>query len=339
MFLPSRLASLPLLLALALASTASRAEDQGCPGKNILDTLKTKDAVAHARIEKAASTAANGTKVLWKIEHTDFPDRPASYLFGTLSVTDPRLQTLTPATEEALSVSRRVAFEVEDMTDDRTTEAIGVMSKALAPGAWAKADKALAKPELTRANVMLARSALPKEWLPRVQPWVAMLIASTSDCEAARMKAGKLPQDREIARMAENRGVGSFGLESAEARLGGLADLSDADQLALLKARLTAYDRLDDQNETFVQLYLARNIGALLPLQQELDRSGGVSEATLEAFRVNAIDERNIRMRDRLAMHLTYGGVFVAVAAVHMPGEKGLVELLKDAGFTLTAVE
>jgi uncharacterized protein len=44
-------------------------------------------------------------------------------------------------------------------------------------------------------------------------------------------------------------------------------------------------------------------------------------------------------MRDRMAMHLAYGGVFVAVAAIHLPGEKGLVELLKDAGFKLTAVE
>jgi uncharacterized protein len=213
------------------------------------------------------------------------------------------------------------------------------MSNSMAPGAWAKTDKLLGKPEQTRASVILARSPLPKEWLPKVRPWVAILAAARSDCESSRVKSGKLTHDRSIADMAENRGVGAFGIESAEASLGGYAELSEADQIAILKARLMAYERLDDQNATMVDLYLARNISALLPLQQEIDKAGGVNATTLEALRQSTIEDRNIRMRDRLAMHLAYGGVFAAVAAIHLPGAKGLVELLKDAGFTLTAVE
>ncbi len=332
--------TLSLTLAmLALTSAGAHAQDTGCPGKNYLETLKTTDAAAFARIRAAADTTPNGKNTLWKIEHPDFAEKPASYLFGTLGVTDPRLMKLSPATEGALSLSRRIAFEVEDLTADRTTEAIGVMTNALAPGASAKLDLVLGKPEVTRANLVLARSPLPKEWLPRAKAWVAMLAASRSECEASRLKQGRLTQDREIARIAEDRGVGSFGLESAEAQLGALAALSDADQIALLKARLGTYDQIDDRTEALVQLYRTRDIGALWPMQLELDKSAGVGAETLEAYRLAAIEERNVRMRDRLTMHLSYGGVFVAVGAIHLPGTRGLVDLLKDAGFTLTAME
>ena len=166
-----------------------------------------------------------------------------------------------------------------------------------------------------------------------------MMVAGTSECERQRLKAGKLSLDGEIARLAENRGVGSFGLESAEMQLGALAELSDADQVSLLKASMATYDRADDRNETMVQLYLKRDVGAMWPLHVELSTAAGADPKALEAYRQNVFESRNIRMRDRTMMHLSYGGVFIAVGAMHLPGEKGLVELLKDAGYTLTAVE
>ncbi len=322
---------------LALCFSTAGAEEANCPGKNLLDEMKARDAAAFTRVRAAADAMPNGRNTLWKIEHDDFPDRPASYLYGTLHVTDTRTHHLTAATEEALSVSRRIAFEVEDMSAERTTEALSVMTSALAPGAAAKFEQQLGKPDVERIAVALKGSQLPKEILPRIKPWVALVVASTSACEYQRLKVGKLTQDGEIARVAENRGVGSFGLESAEMLLGAYADLSDADQMAFLKARLAAFDHLDDRTETFVQLYLARDIGALWPLQLELDKSAGAS--ALEAYRQSMLDDRNIRMRDRMIMHLNYGGVFMAVGAMHLAGEKGLVALLKDAGHKLTPVE
>jgi uncharacterized protein len=188
-----------------------------------------------------------------------------------------------------------------------------------------------------RIAVALKGSQLPKEIFPKLKPWVALVVASTSDCEYRRLKGGRLTQDGEMARRAENSGVGSFGLESAEMQLAAYAGLSDEDQLALLKTRLAGYDRLDDRTETMVALYQAHDVGMLWPLQKELDKTAGA--AALESYRQNVLDDRNTRMRDRMLMHLTYGGVFVAVGAIHLPGERGLVALLKDAGYKLTAVE
>jgi uncharacterized protein YbaP (TraB family) len=166
-----------------------------------------------------------------------------------------------------------------------------------------------------------------------------MLLSSVSDCEQQRQKQGNGTPDTELARQAENRGVGAFGLESTEMQYAALAGVPDAEQLSLLKATLAMQDRIDDVTEAMVQLYLARNLGSLWPLQQEVKLRFGADAKSLNAYREIALEERNLRIRDRTLMHLNSGGVFVAVGAVHLPGEKGLVELFKDAGFKLTAIE
>ena len=51
------------------------------------------------------------------------------------------------------------------------------------------------------------------------------------------------------------------------------------------------------------------------------------------------IDERNLRMRDRLLPILEKGDAFVAVGAMHLSGETGLVELLRQSGYTVTRAD
>ena len=48
---------------------------------------------------------------------------------------------------------------------------------------------------------------------------------------------------------------------------------------------------------------------------------------------------RNFGMRDNALAHLEQGNAFVAVGALHLPGKQGLVSLLREAGYTVTAVE
>ena len=88
-----------------------------------------------------------------------------------------------------------------------------------------------------------------------------------------------------------------------------------------------------------MQLYLAHDVGALWPLQRELAKANGASDEALEAYRQTVLVDRTSRMRDRALMHLSQGGVFLAVGAMHLPGDTGLVELLRASGYKLTAVE
>jgi uncharacterized protein YbaP (TraB family) len=53
-------------------------------------------------------------------------------------------------------------------------------------------------------------------------------------------------------------------------------------------------------------------------------------------FMEQGIEMRNRRMLETLLPHMHANRVFVAVGALHLPGESGLIQLLRNRGFDLT---
>jgi uncharacterized protein YbaP (TraB family) len=328
-----------LAVGLFLHVASASAQVQDCSGKNILETYKSSEATVYAAIRKAADATDNAKHVLWKIEQPDKPDRQASYLFGTIHFTDDRVQKLPPLAEAAMISSRRIALEVEDTSQRRLNEALGTMGNAAILSGSDGLDKWLNAAELGRTHKVLARANIAPAAAARLRPWVATVMLATSDCERSRMIGGKLTMDGEIARRAEARGMGAMGLETVELQFKSLAEVPDADQLGVLKANLAGLDRINDLTETIVQLYLKRDLGAIWPLQLELARKAGVDPKVFDKYQEHLLVARNKRMRDRAYLHLQRGGLFVAIGALHLVGPNGMVALLKEMGFTLTAVE
>jgi uncharacterized protein YbaP (TraB family) len=52
-------------------------------------------------------------------------------------------------------------------------------------------------------------------------------------------------------------------------------------------------------------------------------------------FQDRLITRRNRLMAERLQPYLQEGNAFVAVGALHLPGETGLLELLEQRGYTV----
>ncbi|TIT16488.1 MAG: polysaccharide biosynthesis protein GumN, partial [Mesorhizobium sp.] len=57
------------------------------------------------------------------------------------------------------------------------------------------------------------------------------------------------------------------------------------------------------------------------------------------AFEETMITSRNKVMADHAGPLLARGNAFMAVGAMHLPGPQGLVEDLRKAGYTVTAVD
>ena len=71
-----------------------------CRGIDMLTETAAKDPQTYARIMAEAAATKNAGAILWKIEQDG---RPASYLFGTVHLTDERVTHLSPAVEAALN--------------------------------------------------------------------------------------------------------------------------------------------------------------------------------------------------------------------------------------------
>jgi uncharacterized protein YbaP (TraB family) len=305
-----------------------------CRGLNMLEEMQGTD--AHERILAAASATENTEALLWKVERADLLP---SYLFGTVHLTDDRISQHSPAMLAALGASRRLVLELDDFSPDSFLKAFARARDLIVFPDRRRLAQLLTVEEYGKVSGILARSGFPPEMAGAVRPWVATLLMALSDCEQSRMRTGLLSLDAKLARHAQALGIGVTGLETVELQLRAMASVPEADQIAILKAALRTYDRIDDILETTVQLYLGRQTGAIWPLQLALAERVGVSPEAFTSLEQNLLATRNFGMRESAARHLAEGGAFIAVGALHLPGRHGLVALLREAGYTVTPVE
>lgn len=54
-----------------------------------------------------------------------------------------------------------------------------------------------------------------------------------------------------------------------------------------------------------------------------------------DEFQQRLVVDRNHRMAERMQPYLQQGKVFIAVGALHLPGEEGLLNLLEQQGYAV----
>ena len=111
-----------------------------------------------------------------------------------------------------------------------------------------------------------------------------------------------------------------------------------ADQILLLEQIVKDPDAVDTQLAQLTARYLAHDIGGLLALSREFDDETLEERKSAEAFMRRLIDDRNVSMVERMLPRLRQESAFIAVGALHLPGEKGILQLLTERGYTVSAV-
>jgi uncharacterized protein YbaP (TraB family) len=307
-----------------------------CSGRDIYEAMATENPTERRAIDAEGSRVPNGQNLLWRIEKSGIPP---STLFGTVHLTDDRVNALTPAITSALAASSSMALEVDNLSQASVARAIGNVRDLLMYHGGPSLLSNLTPEEIRLAETTVAKIGIAPEALRAVRPWVVTMTLALSDCERRRSASGLKPLDMRLAEMARLRGLPVTGLETIEDQIRAMARVPEDDQITVLKASLKLYDLTDDLIETTVRLYLARNIGTIWPLQAALWRQAGYSMEPFLSFQRELVTKRNITMRDAAVPLLDKGGVFIAVGALHLPGDEGLVKLLRHAGFSVTPVE
>jgi uncharacterized protein len=126
-------------------------------------------------------------------------------------------------------------------------------------------------------------------------------------------------------------------LETIEEQLTAVATIPFSFHIAALRETLAGRGFSADLMETTKILYLQGNTAMMLPLIRLLapDAYQGKGYASFQYF---LLEQRNRSMVERAIAYLEQGNAFVAVGALHLPGETGLVSLLRKAGYVVEAV-
>jgi uncharacterized protein YbaP (TraB family) len=110
----------------------------------------------------------------------------------------------------------------------------------------------------------------------------------------------------------------------------------EADQMLLLNSTLEQAVEIERMFAALREAYLARDLVAVYDLLNAAkvdDSTGAVAR-----FEQRLVIDRNRRMVDRMGELLQQGNAFVAVGALHLPGEQGILQLLADRGYRVTRV-
>ena len=328
-------------LVLVLWSIGARAQEStpqaaaACGGENLIERMRASGDPRLGEIEAAAGEVPNGSGKFWRIV---MDGRADSYLYGTMHVSDPRVIALDPAVEAALDKVETVVIETDELVRPEGAQAAIFANPELTMFTDGTTLKTLLEPEdYALVEAELKSVGVPIVAVQRMKPWMIASLVALPACEMERKSDGAAFLDKQIAEDALAAGKTLKGLETIGEQLSAMASLPLEFHVQGLIETISLGPLLDDVMTTMTDLYLEGEIGTIMPMiRAAAPPSDPAVESGYADFEERIVLARNRTMAERALPILEEGGAFIAVGALHLPGEEGLVELLRAEGYTVT---
>ena len=217
---------------------------------------------------------------LWRVERDD---APPSYLFGTLHLPDPAVESMPEAVGTLMATADSLSLELHPD-----------MMAALAVQSVARPRPDL---EVVLGDAMFAEIVdiaseygLPP-WAVRTMPgWTLLSLLSVPPDVVERMVSGYEGVDMQLATAAADHGVRVFGLETLEEQLALLDGMKDESLIAAARELIDNREVRDQVYRKMVRAYVAGNIlsyfqASIRPYaEQASDSTGDSTEAFLDTL-------------------------------------------------------
>jgi uncharacterized protein YbaP (TraB family) len=260
--------------------------------------------------------------LLWKVERAGVK---SSYLFGTMHSDHPRVVQLPKPVRRAFDQAQSVTLEV--VLDPQSLSA---MTSALLMTDGNTLESLIGRRLYERSLEVMRSRGIPEILLANMKPWAVAVTLMTPAGNTGVVLDHVLYQDAVAA------GKKVHGLETVAEQMGLFDDLPLKDQITLLKDTLDNLHTIAHLLDDIQAAYLDRDLKRLLELNEASMRD---SDPQLAAtFKRKIIVERNHRMAERMLSGLGEGQQFIAVGALHLAGEEGLLKLLSERGYRLSRV-
>ncbi len=260
--------------------------------------------------------------ILWKIEKAGVA---ASYLLGTIHSEDPRVLKIADAIKPQLDATKSFTAELDlNMADAmQATLAMMISDGKDLPGLVGQARYAKSLP-------FLAAYGVPDMMVQQMKPWAVAVTLSMPKPQTG------LFLDQVLFTQAQQQNKATYGLETYDEQLNIFDKLTLQQQIALLDDALENHPKLAQQLTTLINLYIARDLTGMKKYADSLNQKS--DPELIKAMEKTLLVDRNLRMVERMQVRLLEGNAFIAVGALHLPGEKGLLRLLQNRGYAIKPV-
>lgn len=262
--------------------------------------------------------------LLWRIEK---PGTAPSHVFGTMHSDDSRVVKLSPATSAAFKGSQRFVMEMK-----LDAAAIGDIQRAMLLPTGKLLPQLVGDDLWQRLSRVLQARGVPAQMFAGYQPWAVAVTLSMPPARGPVL-------DMQLAQQAAGRAMPVSGLETAAEQMAVFDGLTDDQQTGYLADTLDAIEsgEMERNLADMTERYVAGDLAGLVALADKMNDA--ISDAKLlDTLMVRLIDDRNQRMAERVESSLQAGGAFVAIGALHLPGDDGVLARLARAGWQVTPV-
>ncbi|TCJ18957.1 TraB/GumN family protein [Flaviaesturariibacter flavus] len=269
--------------------------------------------------------AVDENTLLWRISGNGL--QQPSYLFGTMHLLCAQQIDLSDSLRAAIASTSQVYLEL-DM--ENVQELSGVMGRMKMNGDTTLADL-LPRPQYDSVRSFFSDkdNMIPFAMLEKFKPMLAAsaLMEADMDCP------NPISMEQLIMAEAKEQGRDIKGLETMSFQMSIFDSIPYALQARQLIDYVRNYGKGDSRKEfeEMMQAYLL----------QRLDKLEGITRrdgAGMDSYNDLLLFRRNANWVQQLQRLMPESSVLVAVGAGHLPGDKGLIRLLRAAGYTVEPV-
>lgn len=265
-----------------------------------------------------AADTTNSNSLLWEISGKDL--KTPSYLYGTIHIIPKKDFILTDLLKNRFVQTRQLALEI-DM--DNVFSIFGALGEIFMDDGVTLKDL-LTEEEYVRLDEHFQEKKIGS--LSTMDNMKPILLSSMMGESDMGEKKDMTSYEMELMQMAKKRRMPVKGLETAAFQMSVLDSIPYEEQAKMLIKSLDDDDNSGDSYTEMIEMYKNQDLNALhLAVAAESEGIENFDHALLYIRNHNWIP-----VIEEMAMEKP---TFFAVGAAHLPGENGVIELLRKAGY------
>lgn len=256
--------------------------------------------------------------LLWEISKPNI--KKHSYIYGTIHIQDKRVFEYSDSVEIAIKACDAFALEILlDEIDPKSLLKAMTMNTTL--------DKLLSTEEYDFVkNEVKKRYGLNILMFNKIKPFFTstqlMISNSNKEMEDAL--------DPHLLKIARNLNKKCVGIETFQDQIDAVDKISLKEQAKMLMSGLKDTSTTDLKSNDLIESYLKMDINEMV----ELTKDTTMPKVFEEVF----IWKRNVRMANSIDKQIKKQSIFVAIGAAHLGGEKGVLQYLRNKGYSVRPV-
>ncbi|MGL6268932.1 MAG: TraB/GumN family protein [Chitinophagaceae bacterium] len=270
---------------------------------------------------KTKSVKIQENALLWQINGGDL-NKP-SYLFGTIHMICPEDFILSDSIKSTFARSEKIYLEI-DMDDPAMT----MKTLQLAMMKDKSLKDLMSKEDYARLNKFMQDSVgMPLTIFNKMKPFTLMSILYTKVLPCPKMES----YEQSFMTMAQQQKKEILGLEKLEDQFAVFDQIPDSAEVRMILEMIDNFGAQQKEFAKMTEAYKRKDLEALSTMINASPDMAGYENLLLVNRNKNWIPV----MEKAMATQST----FFAVGAGHLPGQDGVISLLRKAGYTVSPVE